>query len=177
MPNNNHTAYLALGANLGDRERTMRLAIDALNHHPSINLDLASGVASLYESEAVGGPHDQGPYLNSVVRISTTLTPHELLDAVLSIEADLGRTRRERWEARTIDIDVLLFDDLTITDDRLTLPHPRFHERRFVLEPVAELAPDLIHPTVGLSITALAKNARNEFPDSQVTRISSPTWP
>ena len=177
MRNDNRTAYLALGANLGDRECTMRLAIEVMNRHPSIKIDLASGVASLYESDAVGGPPDQGPYLNSVVRISTTLVPHELLDVVLSIEADLGRTRHERWEARTIDIDMLLFDDLIMTDERLTLPHPRLHERSFMLEPLAELAGDLIHPVLGLSISDLAQRVRDAFPGPRTTRISSPTWP
>ncbi|MGD2109043.1 MAG: 2-amino-4-hydroxy-6-hydroxymethyldihydropteridine diphosphokinase [Phycisphaerae bacterium] len=139
-----HTAYLGLGSNLGDRLTTMRAAVTALGSHPKIELDATRDVASLYESEPVGGPPDQGHYLNSAVRVKTSLTPHELLDVVQSVESSLGRTRGERWAARTIDIDILLYDNLTINDDRLTVPHPRLHERDFVCDPLGELSGEIV---------------------------------
>ena len=174
---NRPVAYLGLGANLGDRLHAMRAAIHALGAHSAINLDLASDVASLYESDPIGGPPGQGPYLNSVVRVSTTLTPHELLDTVLSIEASLGRVRRQAWEARVIDIDLLLYDDLIVSDDGLSLPHPRLHERRFVLEPLAEIAGEVVHPVLKLPISELARRARAEATDQRVTILAGPTWP
>ena len=177
MPEDTHTAYLALGSNLGDRLGAMCAAVHALSSHRSIELDLSKDVASLYESDPIGGPPGQGPYLNSVVRVSTTLTPHELLDTVLSIEASLGRTRRDHWEPRVIDIDILLYDDLVINDDHLTVPHPHLHERRFVLDPLAELAGDVVYRGLKLSISELARRARAEAAGQRVTILARSTWP
>ena len=126
--------HLGLGSNLGDRDATLQAAVDAL---------AARGIrvlrsSSVYETEPVGGP-SQPAYRNAVIDIETDLAPHALLDACLDVEAELGRVRSERWGPRTIDVDLLTCGDMRIADVRLTLPHPRMHERAFVLVPLAEL--------------------------------------
>ncbi len=137
------TAYIALGSNLGDRESYLERALTALRQCDGIEV---TRVSPVYETRPVGGPSGQGPYLNAVAEVRTERSPHDLLDGLLAIERDLGRVRQERDGPRTIDLDLLLFGDLVITDERLTLPHPRLHERLFVLQPLAQLAPGLIHP-------------------------------
>ena len=171
------TAYLGLGSNLGDRAAVLRAALTALDDHPRICVDFDAGLGSLYESSPVGVPSSQPAYLNSAVRVRTTLDPAGLLSQVLSIEAGLGRTRRQRWEARTIDIDLLLYDDLVVDDESLSLPHPRMHRRRFVLEPLAEIAGDLLHPRLRVSIASLARKIRLASPDDSVVRVAGPNWP
>ncbi len=146
------TVYIALGSNLGDRRATISAAVDRLRLAPGID-DLQ--LSALRETEPVGGPPDQPPYLNAVARISTSLAPRNLLARLQQIEADLGRVRRESWGPRTIDLDLLLYDDATIDEPDLTIPHPRMHQRRFVLAPLAELAPDLVHPILNRTITDL----------------------
>ena len=170
------TAYLALGSNLGDRLGAMRAAVRALAGHAELPIDLAHDVASLYESGPVGGPSNQPPYLNSVLRVQTSLAASDYFAAVLSIETSLGRVREERWGPRVIDIDLLFMGDLIIDSPALTLPHPRLHERRFVLEPLSELAADLIHPITGLSIGALIQRLRDDRGTETVTRIQGPEW-
>jgi 2-amino-4-hydroxy-6-hydroxymethyldihydropteridine diphosphokinase len=137
--------FLALGSNLGDRRKNLRSAIDALRSHPGIRVTKES---SFYDTEPAGGP-DQGRFLNAVVQIRTTLEPEELLDAVLRIESDLGRVRREHWGPRTIDIDILTLEDLVYVSQALSIPHPLMHEREFVLRPLLEIAPDFKHPVFG----------------------------
>ena len=178
MPNEAEAGvvYLGLGSNLGDRLAAMRAAVRALDDHPRIRMDFEDGLASLYETSPVGGPADQGAYLNSAIRVFATLAPRELLDVILSIERTLGRVRRQAWEARVIDIDLLLYDDLIVSDDGLSLPHPRLHERRFVLEPLAEIAGEVVHPVLKLPISELARRARNEATDQRVTILAGPTW-
>ncbi|MDA3039215.1 MAG: 2-amino-4-hydroxy-6-hydroxymethyldihydropteridine diphosphokinase [Actinomycetota bacterium] len=126
------TAYVALGANLGDRREHLRYAVGQL---PDVTR--CSGV---YETAPVGGP-EQGQYLNMVVELETDLNPFELLETCLAIEAGAGRERLVRWGARTLDLDVLLWGEASIVCEQLTVPHPRMWERRFVLQPLAELAP------------------------------------
>ena len=133
-------AYVGLGANLGDREATIRAAISAL---PGV-----VAVSELRETEPVGVV-DQPPFLNGAVAVETELTPRQLLDTLLAIERDLGRERRERWGPRTIDLDLLLYGDATIDEPGLTVPHPRLHERRFALEPLLDLDPELEIPGRG----------------------------
>jgi 2-amino-4-hydroxy-6-hydroxymethyldihydropteridine diphosphokinase len=133
------TAYLGLGSNLGDRLGTLRAALERLRADPAIRL---AGISSVYETAPVGvvtQPH----FLNLVVELATTRLPRALLATTASIETALGRERRERWGPRTLDIDVLWYDGVRSDDPVLTLPHPRMHERSFVLTPLAELAPDL----------------------------------
>jgi 2-amino-4-hydroxy-6-hydroxymethyldihydropteridine diphosphokinase len=135
-------AFLGLGANLGDRLATLQRAIDLLAAQPGVHVLRTSRV---WETDPVGGP-DQPDFLNVVAEIETELEPHALLDAANRVEAALGRTREIRWGPRTIDIDILLIDGLTIADDRLTVPHPRMHQRAFVLMPLLDLIPDPVLP-------------------------------
>lgn len=137
-------AYVALGANLGDRARTIALALDQLRAHPRIEV---GKVSSLLENPAVGGPPDSPPFLNGVAEVWTTLSPRDLLQTLLEIEHRLGRERHRKWDPRTIDLDLLLYGDRVIDEPELKVPHPRMAEREFVLAPLAEIAPDLVIPT------------------------------
>ena len=135
------TAYVALGSNLGDRLEHLRAAARRLDATRGIDLVRSSRV---YETEPVG-PR-QPPYLNAVVEVETTLTPHELLEAARGVEDSLGRVRAERWGPRTIDVDILVYDELTVDEPDLEIPHPRMHERGFVLVPLGELDADAMLP-------------------------------
>ncbi|MCH8852987.1 MAG: 2-amino-4-hydroxy-6-hydroxymethyldihydropteridine diphosphokinase [Planctomycetes bacterium] len=148
----NATAYIALGANLGNRCAALAGAVRTLTTEHDATLRAAS---SLYETSAVGGPAGQPDYLNAVVSIATRLPPHDLLDALLQVELLHGRRRDVRHGSRTLDLDLLLYDDCVIASDRLQVPHPRVHLRRFVLTPLAEIAPKLVHPRLGLTVTQL----------------------
>lgn len=141
-------AYVGLGANLGDREATIRAATAAL---PGV-----VAVSSLRKTDPVGKT-DQPRFLNGVAALETELSAGELLDVLLSVERELGRERRERWGPRTIDLDLLLYGDETVDGPGLTVPHPRLHERRFVLEPLAELDPELFIPGRGRVKDLLAR--------------------
>lgn len=134
-----NNAFLGLGSNLGDRLGNLAQAVRQLNDSPQIEV---SQVSSVYETAPVG-VSEQPDFLNLVATVSTTVTPHELLDRCLAIEQALGRIRRERWGPRIIDMDLLVFGDERIDEDRLTLPHPRMAERAFVVIPLAEIDPDL----------------------------------
>ena len=133
-------AYVGVGANLGDREATIETAVAAL---PGV-----VAVSRLRETEPVGVV-DQPAFLNGAVALDTELAPRELLETLLAIERSLGRERRERWGPRTIDLDLLLYGDEAVDEPGLTVPHPRLHERRFALEPLAELDPALEIPGRG----------------------------
>ena len=146
------TAYIALGANLGDRERTLREAIAKLDATPGVRV---ARVSAFLENPAVGGPPDSPPFLNAAAAVATTLDVPALLGRLLEVERELGRERREKWGPRTVDLDLLLYGDRVVHAEHLTVPHPRLHERRFVLEPLAEIAPDVVHPVFNLSITEL----------------------
>jgi 2-amino-4-hydroxy-6-hydroxymethyldihydropteridine diphosphokinase len=141
-------AYVGLGANLGDREGTIRAAVADL---PGV-----VAVSTLRETDPVGIT-DQPRFLNGVAALETGLTPRELLDVLLAVERRLGRERGRRWGPRTIDLDLLLYGDEVIDETGLTIPHPRLHERRFVLEPLADLAPKLAVPGHGRVKDLLAK--------------------
>jgi 2-amino-4-hydroxy-6-hydroxymethyldihydropteridine diphosphokinase len=139
-------AYVGLGANLGPREATILRAVDLLAAEPGIDL---LELSSLRETDPVGIT-DQPAFVNGAVALETTLPPRELLDALLRVERELGRVRTgERWGPRTIDLDLLLYADQVVDEPGLTVPHPRLQERRFALEPLAELEPELEIPGRG----------------------------
>ncbi len=133
-------SYLALGSNLGDRFAHLQFAVDALA--ASGDVDLVA-VSRVYETAPVGGP-PQDTYLNAVVALDTALEPHALLALAQRIERDAHRVRVERWGPRTLDVDVLMYDEVRMDDPDLTLPHPRMRERGFVLAPLRDVAPDLV---------------------------------
>ena len=129
-----HSAWIALGSNLGDRNGFLRAAV--------LGLGNVMAMSQVYETDPIGGPEDQGAYLNMVVEIATTLDPFGLLRQCQRIEAESMRERVVRWGPRTLDIDIVMYDDIVVHSDDLTVPHPRYAERRFVLTPLAEIAPD-----------------------------------
>jgi 2-amino-4-hydroxy-6-hydroxymethyldihydropteridine diphosphokinase len=138
-------SFVALGSNLGDRWAHLREALAGL---PDV-----VGVSSVYETDPVGGPDDQGPYLNAVVELDTDLSARALLELGQRLEEAAQRVRVERWGPRTLDVDVLLVGDLVVDEPDLRVPHPRMWERAFVLVPLAELAPDLVpEPPTGTDV-------------------------
>jgi 2-amino-4-hydroxy-6-hydroxymethyldihydropteridine diphosphokinase len=147
-----HVTYIGLGSNLGDRRANLLGAVTRLRDDPGT---VAICLSSVRETEAVGGPPGQDPYLNAAASLTTTHDPESLLRLLQRIEAELGRKRTDRWGPRTIDLDLLLYDDRVIDTPELTVPHPRMHERRFVLEPLAEIAADELHPVLRLTIREL----------------------
>ena len=145
-------AAIALGANLGDTVATLNSTIAVLAQHPNITLISRS---SWYQTAAVGPP--QPNYINGCIVIETDLEPQELLTLLLTIEDQFGRVRQERWGARTLDLDLLLYGDRTLSTPHLELPHPRMAIRAFVLVPLAEIAPAWIDPISGRSIEQLVQ--------------------
>jgi 2-amino-4-hydroxy-6-hydroxymethyldihydropteridine diphosphokinase len=151
-------AYVSLGTNLGDRAAHLARALCALGALEDTRL---VAVSPVYETDPVGPP-PQGPYLNAVACLETSLGARDLLEALLGIERDAGRERSgERNAARTLDLDLLLHGDRVIDEPGLVVPHPRLAERPFVLEPLAALAPTLVHPVLGESIATLAARVRD----------------
>jgi len=135
-------AFISLGSNLGDRKKNILKAVEELGKVSGIQVRRMS---RLYETKPVGKT-DQPDFINAVVEVESALPADALLDGLQGIETRLGRVRTERWGPRTIDLDLLVFGEARIDTDRLTVPHPRMKERRFVLEPLAELTPDLVLP-------------------------------
>jgi 2-amino-4-hydroxy-6-hydroxymethyldihydropteridine diphosphokinase len=146
------TAYVAVGANLGDRAANIAAAVEALRATEGVVVVRQS---RLHDNPAVGGPADAPAFLNGVVELRSTLDAHALLGRMLEIERSLGRERREKWSPRVIDLDLLLYDDQVIDSADLKVPHPLMHLRRFVLEPLAEIAPDIVHPVLKRSARSL----------------------
>jgi 2-amino-4-hydroxy-6-hydroxymethyldihydropteridine diphosphokinase len=146
------TAYVGLGSNLGDRQDYLDRALQMFRSQPGI---VVAKVSSSYETVPVGGSPGQPNYLNAVAELRSVLEPRELLQMLLDVEQSLGRIRRERNGPRTIDLDLLLFDDLIRQDPDLTIPHPRMHDREFVLRPLSEIAPQATHPVMRVSILEL----------------------
>jgi len=143
-----HRAYIGLGANLDSPARQLKAALEALAAMPALEVVACS---SLYASSPVG-VIEQPDFINAVALIETPHSPHELLAVLLEAERAAGRVRKERFGPRTLDIDILLFDDLQLDDPALTVPHPRMHERAFVLKPLLELAPDVLIPGRGPAV-------------------------
>jgi len=146
------TCLLGLGSNLGDRDATLRAALADITALPDLQVVQHS---KWYRSHPVGGPTDQGEFLNAAAVIETTVPPLQLLDQLGRIETRLGRQPAERWSARPIDIDILLYGNEVAETAMVTLPHPRMSFRRFVLEPAAEIAPRMLHPTIGWPVERL----------------------
>jgi 2-amino-4-hydroxy-6-hydroxymethyldihydropteridine diphosphokinase len=146
------TCLIALGSNLGDRLDNLRAGVDGLDEIDGVDI---VEVSKLYETAPVGGPDDQGAYYNAAVRARTTMGAAELLRELHRIEAGRERERVVHWGPRTLDLDLLVHGDLVSDDTALQVPHPRQHERRFVLVPVCDVAPDLVHPRLGLTMREL----------------------
>lgn len=148
------TAYVALGSNLGDRRAHLDAALQAIAELPGV----AAVTPSPYYETAPVGPQDQGPFLNAAARVETTLSPVALLEALLGLERRLGRPPREErrhWGPREIDLDLLLYGSAILDEPGLTLPHPRLHERWFVLRPLCDVGPDEIHPVLQRTMRSL----------------------
>lgn len=153
------TAYLSLGSNLGDRAANLREAIQRLGE-----LGKVKQVSSFYETEPV--EFTQQPwFLNCAVELETALAPRDLLNGMLAIEHAMGRERIQPKGPRLIDLDILLYGDTVVHEHGLTIPHPAMHERRFVLEPLAEIAPQVMHPVVKTSVADLLKELPTGSPD------------
>jgi 2-amino-4-hydroxy-6-hydroxymethyldihydropteridine diphosphokinase len=146
---------IALGSNLGDRRDTLEAAVASLADTPGVSVQK---VSSFHETEPVGGPPGQGLFLNATAVLETTLDPFGLLHVLREIEEHFGRTRTVHWGERTLDLDLLLFDDRIIDTPELTIPHPLLAERLFVLEPLAEVAPDAVDPVTKRTIVDLLAN-------------------
>ena len=144
QPADESVAYLLLGTNLGERKEWLKKALKAIGEKTGHLLS----VSSVYETEP-WGTEGQPPYLNQAAAVSTKLLPGELLEAILSIESELGRLRRTRWDSRTIDIDILYYGDIVYNEPGLEIPHPRLHLRNFVLYPLVEIAAGYVHPLLG----------------------------
>ena len=145
-------AYVGIGANLGPREETLRRAVALLGSADSVEV---VAVSELRETEPVGVV-DQPPFLNGAVSLKTTRSPRALLDLLLEIERSLGRVRGERWGPRVVDLDLLVYGNEVVDAPELRVPHPRHHERRFALEPLADLNPELEIPGRGTVSALLA---------------------
>jgi len=161
-----HTdAYIALGSNMGDRELNLLRSVAEIGRLPDGKV---TGLSPFYETSPVGVT-EQSSFYNAVLRLNTALSPHELLERLLRIEQEVfGRTRTTHWGPRRMDLDLLLHGDACIAEDGLLLPHPRMAERRFVLQPLCDIAPELVHPVLGKSIIKLLAALRS---DETVTRL------
>lgn len=155
-------SYIGIGSNLGDSKRTIQSALQSLNAHASILLEDCS---HYYQSKP-HGPQDQPDYLNAVAKISTSLSPLQLLDTLQTIENDHDRVRKEHWGARTLDLDILVYEGQTLDSDRLNLPHPFMKERPFVIHPMHEISPDFIFDD-GQSLAELAR----QLPTNELNKL------
>jgi 2-amino-4-hydroxy-6-hydroxymethyldihydropteridine diphosphokinase len=152
-------AYIALGSNLGDRELNLLRAVAEIGKLPDSRV---TALSPFYETSPVG-IIDQPVFFNAVLRLVTGLSPHDLLIHLQHIENVIfGRTRTVRWGARSMDLDLLLYGGKVINDDALTVPHPRMTERRFVLQPLCDIAPELTHPVLGQSMKDLLATLRSD---------------
>jgi 2-amino-4-hydroxy-6-hydroxymethyldihydropteridine diphosphokinase len=144
-----------MGSNLGDRAGQIDRALTRIGSFPGTTV---LAVSSLLENEPIGMDGEAGMFLNLAVKIATTLSSHALLHELQTVEKELGRTRSGKPQPRTIDLDILLYGDRIISSDELIIPHPLMQERRFVLQPLAEIAPDAVHPVLQMTIAGLLEN-------------------
>ncbi|MBI4335895.1 MAG: 2-amino-4-hydroxy-6-hydroxymethyldihydropteridine diphosphokinase [Candidatus Omnitrophica bacterium] len=145
------TAYIAFGSNMGDRQKNIEKAMEYMRELAGVSI---KKVSSVYETDPVGGPA-QGKFLNGALEIETALLPDELLDRLNGIEARLGRVKTEENGPRPIDLDIIFYQDIVIEGERIKIPHPRMHERAFVLKGLSEIAPDFLHPKLNKTIRQL----------------------
>lgn len=145
-------SLIALGSNLGDRLTHLRAAIVGLGDTDGIEI---VAVAPVYETAPVGGPENQGPYLNTALLVDTSLDAADVLALLHRLEASRERQRVVHWGPRTLDLDLLVHGDFVSDDATLEVPHPRMHERRFVMVPVCDVAPDVVHPRLGCTMRDL----------------------
>lgn len=157
-----HRVFLLLGSNQGDRINYLSKAREALG-----TLGTIRSASSIYETEAWGKP-DQSAFLNQAIELETDLLPENLLESILGIERALGRERLERYGPRTLDIDILLFDELTVQSQRLTIPHPELHHRRFALTALAAIADRSMHPLLGKTIGELLEECADPLQVKQI---------
>lgn len=153
--------FLLLGSNLGDRKAYLQRAIDLIE----IELGVVAQKSSIYETEA-WGKTDEPNYLNQVIQVETQLSARRVLEKILQVETRMGRVREEKWGSRIIDIDILFYGQAIIDEPGLVVPHPQLHNRKFTLEPLNELAPDLQHPVLKKSIF----NLKNELKDNLIVK-------
>lgn len=153
--------FLLLGSNLGDREALLAQTIQLIEQR----VGPLTAASAVYETQS-WGKTDEPDYLNQVIMLYTNEVPEKLLDNLLNIEHEMGRERRERWGARVIDVDILFYGDEVINTPKLQIPHPRLHERRFTLEPLAEIAPGFIHPVLNKDVLQLL----NELHDNLIVK-------
>lgn len=163
------TCLLGIGANLGDRSATLNAAVDRLTGDPRVRVQRRS---RWIETIAIGGPSAQPAFLNGALLVETTLAPRALLQLLQDLELALGRERPGHWHPRTIDLDLLLYDELIVAEADLVVPHPRMAVRRFVLEPAAEIAADLLHPPTGWKVSQLLENLNIAHQYAAVTSSS-----
>lgn len=154
--NNHEKIYLHTGSNLGQKEQNLANARQLIYE----NIGLITAESELYETEAWGFS-DQPSFVNQALEVTTTLSPEQLLHKILSIELKMGRVRNQKWEPRLIDIDIIFYGDHIIKTENLIIPHPHMHERNFVLVPLMEIAKDVIHPELKLSLKELYKNSKD----------------
>ncbi|WP_282156152.1 2-amino-4-hydroxy-6-hydroxymethyldihydropteridine diphosphokinase [Cytobacillus gottheilii] len=158
-----NTAFISLGSNIGDRFSYLQDAIEMLSSNKKINM---VNYSSVYETDPVGY-EDQDRFLNMVIQVDTELSPYELLEICLAAEQELGRKRLIKWGPRTIDLDILLYNQDNIESEKLTVPHPRIQERAFVMIPLLEIKPDITLPAMDMPLCILAE----EIPDKKGVQI------
>jgi 2-amino-4-hydroxy-6-hydroxymethyldihydropteridine diphosphokinase len=149
--NSKVTVYIGLGTNSGEREKNIERSLQRLKGSPEIDL---FSVSPLYDTEPYG-EKEQPRFLNGVVKIETTLSPKELLGELKKIEREMGRKKRTRWAPRVIDLDILFYDGIVYKDEEVEIPHPDLHNRWFVLKPMNDLAPTLVHPIIKKTVRQL----------------------
>lgn len=154
-------ALLSLGSNLGDRRGILQAALSAFGNSPGLRL---MAVSRWHETQPIGGPGGQSNFLNGAALLETALSPLELLARLQRIESHLGRRRDERWAARTLDLDLLLYEDVVLESPQLVLPHPRMAFRRFALAPAVEVAPQMVHPRLGWTVRRLWEHLNTALP-------------
>jgi 2-amino-4-hydroxy-6-hydroxymethyldihydropteridine diphosphokinase len=148
--NSIHRVFLHTGSNIGDRLRNLEQALENIE----TRIGAVTMASRVFETKA-WGITDQPDFLNQAVEVLTPMDPYQLLEAILEIEKTMGRKREIKWGKRLIDIDILFYEDLVIASENLTIPHPFLHERKFVLEPLMDIAPDFVHPVLKKTIRRL----------------------